>query len=81
MLFASFSELQGYRQVAVVLTGMGVDGKKGAQKLKEKTKTTIIAESKETAIVYGMPKAIVDNGLADEVVELQNVSSTILKYV
>jgi len=65
--------------LAVIMTGMGHDGKVGMERLKEKGQTIAIAESAETSIVYGMPRAIADAGLADEVVNLQDVSRAILE--
>ena len=55
--------------VSVILTGMGSDGAAGMQKIKQ-SGGYVIAESEETCVVYGMPKAVVDLGIADEVLPL-----------
>jgi len=41
----------------------------------------IIAESKETCVVYGMPKAVVDAGISDEVLPVQNIAEAIMNAV
>ncbi|MDH5218848.1 MAG: chemotaxis response regulator protein-glutamate methylesterase, partial [Gammaproteobacteria bacterium] len=64
--FASVAEAYGGNVLAVVLTGMGSDGKLGAIGLKEKG-ATIWAQDEASCIVYGMPAAIVDAGIADKI--------------
>ncbi|WP_411955467.1 protein-glutamate methylesterase/protein-glutamine glutaminase [Alkalibacillus sp. S2W] len=79
-LFKSVAGVSHMNKVAVVLTGMGSDGTEGAKHLKEQDSSTyLIAESKETAVIYGMPKSIVEqanpnlikpiNEMADAIVE------------
>ncbi|RYM07164.1 chemotaxis protein CheB [Sporolactobacillus sp. THM7-7] len=64
--------------VAVILTGMGRDGAEGAAKLKKKNgETYVIAESEETSVVFGMPKAAIETGKVDEVCALPHVASAI----
>ena len=62
----------GERIILVVLTGMGSDGTKGAELVK-KSKGSVIVESEESCIIYGMPKSIVDKNLADKVVSLDKL--------
>jgi two-component system, chemotaxis family, protein-glutamate methylesterase/glutaminase len=62
--------------LGVILTGMGKDGLLGMHDLKRKG-GFIIAQNEETSIVYGMPKAVVDDGIADVVVPLDSVVSSI----
>ncbi len=62
--------------IAVILTGMGRDGQEGCKKVKE-FGGKVIAEDRSTAIIYGMPKAVSDAGLADLVVPLYEVTETI----
>ncbi len=59
--------------LAVVLTGMGSDGKVGAQKLKD-CGASIWAQDEDSCTVYGMPKAIVDAKLADRVLNLDDLA-------
>lgn len=67
--------------VCVVLTGMGSDGYKGIKKLREKQNVYTIAQDRETSVVYGMPKAIVDHGIADAVLPLEKIPTEIMKKV
>ena len=79
VLFRSAAPL-GRDIVSVILTGMGSDGAIGMTEIK-KTGGYVIAESEETAIVYGMPKAVVDLGLADEIKPLQDIAGAIVSAV
>lgn len=63
-MFASMAELWGERAWGIVLTGMGRDGLEGARMLKA-AGGTIIAQDRESAVVWGMPGAVVTDGLAD----------------
>lgn len=78
VLFKSLSRIYGERLVAAVLTGMGRDGLKGAILLKNK-KGRVIAQDKETSVVWGMPKFIVDAGIADRIVPLGSITATIME--
>ncbi len=64
------------RILAVVLTGMGSDGFKGVQALKRKG-AYCIAQDETSCVVYGMPRFIVENGLADEVLPLEKIAKRI----
>ena len=65
--------------LCVVLTGMGADGYLGISELKENHNIYTIAQSKETCVVYGMPRAIVEHGIADAVIPLENIGREINK--
>ena len=66
----------------VVLTGMGADGTKGIKGLAAKKKNIhVIAQDEDSCVVYGMPKAIAQTGLVDEVVTLNHIASSITKNV
>lgn len=80
-LFLSASELSKYPIISIIMTGMGSDGTVGLKALKQKGKTVAIAESAETSIVYGMPKAAVATNLVDDIVPLENIASTVMKYM
>ena len=72
----------GYDEITcVVLTGMGADGTKGISELQKEKNVYVIAQDEETSVVYGMPKAIAETGLVDEIVPLESVADTILKNV
>lgn len=67
--------------ICVVLTGMGSDGFTGIKKLKENQKIYTIAQNEESCVVYGMPRAIVEGGMADAVLPLEEISKAIMKKV
>ncbi len=67
--------------VCVVLTGMGADGTNGILSLGHHKPVHVISQSAETCVVYGMPKAIEESGMVDEVVPLEKVAETITKNV
>jgi two-component system chemotaxis response regulator CheB len=64
------------RLLLVVLTGMGNDGLAGAREVR-RFGGRILVEAEETCTVYGMPRAIVDGGLADEVHDLSHLAEVI----
>ena len=66
--------------VAVIMTGMGCDGCDGMKKVKA-TGGYSIAQNEESCVVYGMPKAVVDAGLADEVRPLNKIAEAIVEAV
>lgn len=65
------------RVAAVILTGMGNDGSRGVRTIKEHG-GCVIAESEETAIVYGMPREAVATGVVDSCVPLDKVAEEII---
>ena len=66
----------------VVLTGMGADGTNGIKALNKNHKNIyVIAQDEDSCVVYGMPKAIAQTGLVDEVVPLNKIAETITKNV
>jgi len=67
--------------VCVVMTGMGADGTKGIINLKKKKKVHVLAQEQSTCAVYGMPRSIVQNGLADQVVGLEQLAQEIILNV
>lgn len=81
VMFESVSEIKDYMKVAVIMTGMGADGSQGLIALKRNGTAKAIAESQETSIVFGMPKAAVETRLIDEVQDVDNIADSILKYV
>jgi two-component system chemotaxis response regulator CheB len=68
------------RTLFVILTGMGKDGTEGLKMIK-RDKLTVIAESEKTAIVYGMPKSVVNAGLADYIVDLNDIPQKIMDLI
>jgi two-component system chemotaxis response regulator CheB len=81
VLFESVSEIKDFDKITVIMTGMGADGTKGLVKLKETGNVRAIAESQESCIVFGMPKAAIATHLIDQVAHLRNISSSIMNYL
>ncbi len=78
-LFASVARATGRRSCAVVLTGMGHDGRRGVSAIKS-AGGIALAESRETAVVYGMPQAAVESGAVDEVLPLGGIAARIARF-
>lgn len=73
-------ERYGKAVIGVVLTGMGADGKEGAAHIKA-AGGQVIAEAPSTCVVYGMPRSVIEAGLADHVVPLPEVAALLVKLV
>jgi two-component system chemotaxis response regulator CheB len=71
-LFRSVAQVAGSRAIGVILTGMGDDGVAGGRAIRA-AGGSVIAESEETAVVYGMPGAAVRAGVASEVMPLPTI--------
>lgn len=76
VLMESAGNSMGRRVVGVTMTGMGSDGVEGSKVLKEKG-GYLIAQNEVSCVVYGMPKAVVDAGLADEIVGLDSLADSL----
>ncbi|MGI2065077.1 protein-glutamate methylesterase/protein-glutamine glutaminase [Shewanella sp. MF08487] len=76
--FASASKAFGGDILAVVLTGMGADGREGARMLKS-AGATIWAQDEASCVVYGMPQAVASAGIATQSIALDNMAESILK--
>ena len=76
--YASIARFYGRKALALILTGMGADGAEGARLLKREG-ATIWAQSKESCTIYGMPAAIVSAGLADEVLDINDLGRALAK--
>ncbi len=80
VLFRSIFEVYGGDVIAVVLTGMGKDGLNGCDMLKQNG-ARIIAQDAESSVVWGMPGAVANAGLADAVLGLDEIVPCILRQV
>lgn len=78
VLFQSAAEVFDDRVLGVVMTGMGSDGKQGAAWIKSRG-GSIFTEAEETCVVYGMPRSVVEAGLSDKSVPLQEMAQAILE--
>jgi two-component system chemotaxis response regulator CheB len=77
VLFESAAMVCGSKTLAFVLTGMGKDGAVGSQEIK-RCGGKVIVEAEESAIVFGMPKAVMDVIKVDAVVPLQQIPNQMI---
>ncbi|MEN9722542.1 MAG: protein-glutamate methylesterase [Pseudomonadota bacterium] len=79
-LFESVARTMGKHSLGVILTGMGKDGAQGLLSMKKAGGSSIVQDEK-TSVVFGMPKAAIDVGAADQVVPLTSISGKILEWI
>ena len=80
VMIDSVVDVYGKQALGVIMTGMGKDGLEGIRKLKN-LGGSCIAQEESTCVVYGMPKAVVESGLADVVAPLEKIPEIINKAV
>jgi two-component system, chemotaxis family, protein-glutamate methylesterase/glutaminase len=80
VMFKSAAEVYGNRVLGVVMTGMGSDGKQGAAWIKSQG-GLIFTEAESSCVVYGMPSTVVEAGLSDKNIALEDISRAILEVV
>ncbi|NOX92041.1 MAG: chemotaxis response regulator protein-glutamate methylesterase [Gammaproteobacteria bacterium] len=78
--FTSVAKLYPGKLLAVVLTGMGADGREGA-KLIRQDGSPIWAQDEASCVVYGMPAAVVDAGIVDQVLPLDAIGKALSEKV
>jgi len=80
-LFESIADdFTGTRILAIVLTGMGQDSLRGLLKLKDKKRCYCIAQSEKSCVVYGMPRAVIEDGLANKILDLDKIAQEIDRF-
>jgi two-component system chemotaxis response regulator CheB len=79
VLFDSAAKCKLRGAIAVILTGMGTDGADGVASLKVSCPSWCIAQDASTSTVYGMPQAIAQRDLHDEILPLQDIAPRINK--
>lgn len=77
VLFRSAAETYGSRVLALVMTGMGDDGKEGAAWVKAQG-GTVLTEAEKSCVIYGMPRSVVEAGLSDAAIPLHELAPEIL---
>ncbi len=80
MLFRSVAKTYGAATLAVVLTGMGQDGKRGAEALRA-AGAEVVVQDEASSVVWGMPGAVAGAGLADAVLPLDEIAHHLLARV
>ncbi len=79
VLMQSVADTYGGASLGVILTGMGSDGARGIASMK-KLGAKVIAQNEQSCVVYGMPRAIVERGLADRITHIDNIAADIMSY-
>ena len=80
VLFQSAAEVYRSRVLGVVMTGMGSDGKQGAAWIKSQG-GLVFTEAESSCVVYGMPGVVVEAGLSDKSIALENLAHAIREVV
>jgi two-component system chemotaxis response regulator CheB len=78
VLFSSVGEVYGGAAIAVILTGMGQDGLRGVEILKAQG-ASVVAQDEASSVVWGMPGAVTNAGLADTVLPLDQIAREIVR--
>ncbi len=79
VLFRSAAQACGQNAIGILLTGMGSDGADGLAELKAAGGHTI-AQDEATSVVFGMPKEAIARGCVDEVLALERIAPTVLRW-
>jgi two-component system chemotaxis response regulator CheB len=80
VLFKSAAEVYGNRVLGVVMTGMGSDGKEGAGWIKAQG-GVVFTEAESSCVVYGMPSVVMEAGLSDKSIALDDMARAIMEVV
>jgi two-component system chemotaxis response regulator CheB len=80
VLFLSLPNVYTGNILAVIMTGMGTDGLNGVRELKN-ISSYCITQSEDSCVVYGMPKSIIDAGLSNESVHLDELASRVTQII
>lgn len=79
-MMESIAPIYGQRAIGVILTGMGRDGANGMSEIQKHGGKTIV-QNEETCLVYGMPRAVVERGLANHILPLQDIAYKIVQLL
>lgn len=79
VLMNSVADAVGQVALGIIMTGMGSDGLIGLQAMKARG-SDIIAQNEESCIVYGMPRAVIEAGIANTVAPLEQIAGEIMAY-
>lgn len=76
LLMSSISRNYADNALCVIMTGMGSDGLEGIAEAKQRG-SYVIAQSEDSSVIFGMPKAVISNNLQDEIVHLDHIADRI----
>ncbi len=79
-LFASAVKIYGPNMLGVILTGMGKDGFRGCELIRQ-AGGQILAQDEASSVVWGMPRFVAESGLADKVISLHEIADEIVRRV
>ncbi len=79
VLMSSVADIYRGRTLGVIMTGMGHDGINGLRKIKSMG-GKVIAQNENSCVVYGMPRAAVEEGLADRIVPVESIANEIIGF-
>jgi two-component system chemotaxis response regulator CheB len=77
VLFRSVERTYGGATLAIILTGMGQDGKRGCEQLRA-AGAEIVAQDEATSVVWGMPGAVTQAGLTHAVLPLSDIANHLI---
>ncbi len=80
VLFRSVAKVYKAKTLAVVLTGMGQDGLRGCESIRE-VGGQILVQDEASSVVWGMPGFVANAGLANQIVSIENIASLIIQQV
>ena len=79
VLLESLAHTAGSRCMGILLTGMGSDGASGLQALRASGGRALV-QDEQSCLIYGMPKAAIENGAAEQALPLDGLAGEIIQY-
>jgi two-component system chemotaxis response regulator CheB len=79
-MFASVGAVYGPSAIGLILTGMGQDGVEGLRQLRV-SGGRVLAQDEESSVIFGMPRAAIDAGLADKIVPLPSIGKHLVSMI
>ncbi len=76
----SLSRIFTKNLLGIILTGMGHDGTQGCKMIKEYD-GHVVAQDKETSLIFGMPKSVIESDTADQILPLNNIIDSIINFI
>jgi len=77
IVMESVAKVYDGNSLGIILTGMGQDGREGMRAIKEAGGKTIVQD--ESSLIFGMPKAVIEAGIADEVLSVDGIADVIME--